>query len=175
MRFTLISDFTNGLYSFGYRLPSDSYAIFRINKQPQIPQEEPFNNESIREKRHFSVNPNRMRNQSCAVNRTKLEGIFPTCMNYTECESFGQCLVHNYPETRTLSTSKVHKPWMFSEIIEFDNDRDCTSFVQEFFVKCQRFVHSCKALKTDVNQAYPMLGCLFREYPDLMLPLFRQK
>ena len=168
------------LYSFGYRLPADSYAIFRINKQPQSS----ATNEVVREKRNFFVknnehNPHRTRNTTtyfaCTENRNLLDGTFPLCTNLTHCDSFGHCLVQNYPDTRTLSTSKKHKPWMTSEVIEFESDAACTEFIREFFVKCRTFIDSCSALKGDVSQAYPMLGCLFREYPEIMLPLFKQK
>ena len=177
-------------------MPSDSYAIFRIpNKwlpsKSSTTSEGGQQNEFVREKRNFLVNSNRMgrqlttskkstknyhhKNQNCAANWTKLDGTFPLCMNYTNCDTFGQCLIEKYPQTKILPTSKHHNPWLTSEVIEFDNDEACTDFVQEFFVKCKHFIESCKYLKNNVDQAYPMLGCLFREYPDLMLPIFHQK
>ena len=184
------------MFSFGYKLPSDSYAIFRLpNKwlpSKSSTSEGGQQNEFVREKRNFLVNSNRMgrqlttskkstkhyhhhKNQNCAANWTKLDGTFPLCMNYTNCDTFGQCLVEQYPQTKILPTSKDHNPWLTSEVIEFDNDEACTDFVQEFFIKCKHFIESCKYLKNNVDQAYPMLGCLFREYPDLMLPIFHQK
>ena len=181
---------SNSLFSFGYKLPSDSYAIFRIPSK-SFTTSEGRQNEFVREKRNLLVNSNRMgrqltskkststkhyqENQNCAANWTKLDGTFPLCMNYTNCDTFGQCLTEKYPQTKILATSKDHNPWLTSEVIEFDNDEACTDFVQEFFVKCKHFIESCKNLKNNVDQAYPMLGCLFREYQDLMLPIFHQK
>ena len=183
---------SNSLFSFGYKLPSNSYAIFRIPSK-SFSSEGGQQNEFIREKRNLLVNSNRMgrqlttseksktskqyhhENQNCAANWTKLDGTFPLCVNYTNCDTFGQCLTEKYPQTKILATSKDHNPWLTSEVIEFDSDEACTNFVQEFFVKCKHFMESCKNLKNNVDQAYPMLGCLFREYPDLMLPIFHQK
>ena len=47
--------------------------------------------------------------------------------------------------------------------------------MREFFARCRNYITSCQELKSDKMKALPMLGCLFSQYAELMLPLFNAK
>ena len=57
----------------------------------------------------------------------------------------------------------------------YEDDRICTDFVREFFTQCRNYITSCQELKSDKIKALPVLGCLFSQYAELMLPLFNAR
>merc|ERR1711953_129454 len=61
---------SNSLFSFGYKLPSNSYAIFRIPSK-SFSSEGGQQNEFIREKRNLLVNSNRMGRQLTTSEKSK--------------------------------------------------------------------------------------------------------
>jgi hypothetical protein len=196
-------------YTFGYRLPAESYAFFRI--QPRI-----ASVEDTRQRRHLQLvalpNPNRARkshnvhaerdkehylqryndDHDCKIN-TQLKATFPQCYQNSleQCRgrrpssnhladpdlisSFGRCLVKYYPQTRDLTTATVSKVSSANRIVDFEDDRQCTDFVRGFFSRCHRLIPSCRQLQGDEDLAVLVLGCLFANYSELMLPLFNSK
>ena len=167
--------------TISYKLPAESYAIFRLktsNRPLGYSNEEIIENDDVRQRRHLelsnsSINPHRarkesaLRNSSCA--NPKVEKAFPKCaqkLQNCDSEEFGQCLVQIYPQMNDLSSNSED---LFGT--DFDSDETCTAFVREFFAQCRNFIPSCQEVKGNQRMALTVLGCLFSQYPDLMLPL----
>ena len=73
--------------------------------------------------------------------------------------------------------------------VSFSSDEECTQFVNNYFPTCATFLSSCKEVKSfvlnmcfitimipckvenDKSMAGMIVGCLFSQYPSLMVPL----
>ena len=152
--------------TISYKLPSQSYAIFRL-KTHQILKNEV---EDVRQRRHLEFpNPLQARQEQCK-NHGELEQFFPQCSTQIcaqNSEEIGQCLLENYPQMSELTRHSLN-----DEL--FENDETCTAFVRDFFAQCRNFIPSCQEVKGNQRLALTVLGCLFSHYSDLMLPLLKQ-
>jgi len=96
---------------------------------------------------------------SCGLNQNNTKAI-------TE---YGTCLNKNYPETVTLNLGRTLSSGHGS--VSFHSDKDCTNFVHQFFPSCGKYLLTCNQVEQDSNAAALILGCLFGQYPSLMVPL----
>ena len=121
-----------------------------------------------------SINPHRARKESqrkCRNNH-ELSKTFSRCSTLVEedcddSEKIGQCLLDFYPGMAGNLTGSLGG--MNDEL--FENDETCTAFVRDFFAQCRHFIPSCQEVKGNQRLAATVLGCLFSQYSDLMLPL----
>ena len=124
-----------------------------------------------------------------------LQAKFPKCQGFAEsCHgidsrdskklgAYGFCLVENYPQTRELplTTNRAEKKLRGGSASSsskkekspytFDSDDECTEFVHLFFRDCKEYIPSCNSVQKDPRSALPVMGCLFSQYPELMIPL----
>lgn len=161
--YSLMNSITGYITSFSYRLPADSYAIFRLGKRKepasadiQRRNSDVFvNKENPRKARTSIIISNQI--EKCQDQRkwSQLAGAFPECQNSmrfcgsnADSTSFGNCLVTHYPQTRDL-TMMNHSN--HDQIVNFDDDKACTEFVKSFFANCQQLIPSCIELQVLVS------------------------
>ena len=131
--------------------------------------------------------------QSVSTPLIFLQAKFPKCQGFAEgCRgidshdkkklgAYGACLVEHYPKTRDLplKTKKTEKRQRLANggkmSYAFDSDKECTEFVHLFFRDCKEYIPSCNAVQKDQSNALPVMGCLFSQYPELMIPLIGKK
>jgi len=104
---------------------------------------------------------------------TACKGLLGPCglnhTNNTAVTQYGTCLNSNYPETVTLNLGRTLSSGHGS--VSFHSDRDCTNFVHQFFPSCGKYLLTCSQVEQDRRAAALILGCLFGQYPSLMVPL----
>lgn len=123
-----------------------------------------------------SINPHRARKESqrkCRNNH-ELSKTFSQCSTLVQedcdnSERIGQCLLEFYPGMAGNLTGSFGGGMNGDEL--FENDETCTAFVRDFFAQCRHFIPSCQEVKGNQRLAATVLGCLFSQYSDLMLPL----
>lgn len=148
------------LTTFSYRLPSNSYVIFRLQHR------QPSSLPSPRSSRGHLIESRSTQTCNWSGN---LNAKFPLCSDSIfncDYDAFGQCLVEKYPQVQDLP-QKQHQL--------LPDNSECTDFVREFFPLCASYISTCEEMKDSVAKAKPMLGCLFANYWSLMLPLFKSR
>ena len=118
---------------------------------------------------------------------TSLKSKFPRCTTslnrlckvtksrkrkHARLKSLGNCLLKQYPKTKTLSKLSPEVLKSGRGTVHFETDRECTTFVHTFFSRCKNYIPSCSEVREgDRSKATLVLGCLFSNYPRLLIPL----
>lgn len=129
---------------------------------------------------HTVANKSRECSEGETVHQTDLtliKEIFPQCkdflgvcgLNVNNTGDFGTCLNTKYPATKTLNLGRTLSSGHGS--VSFKSDRDCTDFVHQFFPSCGEYLQTCSQVDQDPDSAALIVGCLFGQYPSLMVPL----
>jgi len=89
--------------------------------------------------------------------------------NSSKIHSLGGCLIDKYPATQTLDLRKTLSSGHGS--VHIQSDSECSQFISQFFPLCAKYIPSCVKVGKDVMSETGAVGCLFSQYPTLMIPL----
>jgi len=89
--------------------------------------------------------------------------------NSSQVHELGSCLIQKYPKTQSLDLRKTFSLGHGS--FDLQTDSECSMFVEQFFPSCSKYIPSCVQVGETVEKESVAVGCLFGEYPSLMIPL----